>query len=406
MRILVVGAGVIGVTSAWALWRAGHEVTVVEARAGAGLETSFANGALLHPSSIQPWPAPGLPRKLLGWLNKEDAPFLVRLQALPPIAGWGLAFLGHCTAAHYRSSLRFNLTLALETLAAMAEIRAATGIAYDANPGAAIKVFENPESLDAATAEAASLADLGLVTERLDPAAAVAREPALAALEVPFAGALHMAQDEVGDCHLFTVGLAAWLAERGVAFRFATAIERLTADGGRVTGLLAHGEHLAADAVVLAAGINSPALARPLGVRLPIAPVRGLSLTTPRRAWNGAPANALIFEDGKFVLTPVGDRLRVAGTAEIAGFDPTPQPQRAAAVLAGVIRRLPGFRACAEHPDRVLWGGLRPVAATGRPIIGPTRVAGLFVNGGHGHMGWTLAAGSAARLADAIGRTT
>lgn len=401
MRIVVLGAGVVGTTTAWALWKDGHEVTVVERREGAGLETSWGNGALLHPSSVEPWAAPGLPRKLLGWLGKDDAPFLVRLGALPSVAGWGMQFLANCTQDAFEATYRWNLELALETLEAMAAIRAETGIAYERAEALTLKVYDDEETLDAAEHEVRMLEPLGLRVERLDARAAAALEPALERHEGPIAGALHFPQDEMGDCHLFTDGLARWLAARGVAFRFGTSARRVV-HSGDVASVDTDRERIDADAVVLAAGAHAPGLVRGLGVALPVAPVKGLSLTAPREAWNDAPRKALLFEKDKFALVPIGERVRIAGTAELTGFDTRPDPKRAKAVVAKVTRRFPAFGRCAQHDAAVLWAGLRPMSASGRPFIGPTRLRGLFVNAGHGHMGWTLAAGSAKRVAAAV----
>jgi len=406
MHIVVVGAGVVGTTTAWALWKDGHAVTVVERSDGAGLGTSFANGAILHPSTVQPWPAPGLPRKLLGWLGKEDAPFLIRLGVLPGMLGWSWRFLRHCNEDDYREGCRANLELALASLDVVDAIRRETGLHHDENPGAVVKIFRDPASLEKASREAEWLSAFGLAVERYDAAGARALDASLAGQEGQIAGVLRFPQDEIGDCHLFTLQLAAWLAERGVTFLYGCRVAAIRMSRGSVCGVQTDAGPIEADAVVLAAGSDAPRLSRPLGVRLPIAPVRGFSLTAPRRAWNDAPSKALLFDDEKFALVPVGDRLRVAGTAKVAGFDPTPNTARVEAVIARVVQRFPAFRRCAEHPDAKLWGGLRPVSADGRPIIGPTRVEGLFVNGGHGHMGWTLAGGSAKRLAAAIAEQT
>ena len=402
MRIVVLGGGVVGVTSAFWLMRDGHQVELVERRSLAGVETSWGNGAVIHVSSVEPWSAPGVPLQVLKWIGKEDAPFLLRMGALPDMWRWGLAFLRNCTAERHRDNARANLELALASVQAMAEIRAETAIDYDFMPSRVIKTFGDDASLATATATYRAMAPLGLQMEPLDVAACVAREPALAEGAERLVGGLHFPQDEIGDCPKFTQGLASWCAERGVGMHFATTVERIEVAGGRVTGVVTSKGRIAADAVVVALGCSSPPLVRPLGVDLPIYPVKGVSVTAPRRLWNGAVTNAILNDAGHYALTPVGDRLRAVGTAEITGYDATPDPARIEALVETVCRLFPGFRSAVNSEETVAWAGLRPVVPDGRPRIGATAVPGLFLNTGHGHAGWTMAAGSGKRLANAI----
>lgn len=406
MRVVVLGAGVIGIASAYWLARDGHEVEVVERRAAAGLETSWGNGAIIHVSSVQPWAAPGVPLKLLRWIGREDAPFLLRPASLPPMWAWGLSFLRNCAPERHRASAIFNLALAIESARALAEIRAATGIAYDFAPGSVIKTYASGADHAAALAAHRTLEPFGLVTEALDRAACVAREPALEPVAEKIAGGLFCPWDELGDCHLFCRGLAEWCIARGVRFRFDTTAQRIEVAGGRATGVVTDQGRIAAEAVVVALASASPALLRPLGVRVPVYPVKGISITAPKAPWNDAPRTAVLDDTRKFALVPIGERLRVAGSAEITGFDTTPAPARIEAVLARVDELFPQFRRCAAHPEAVRWAGLRPVTPSGRPLIGATGIPGIFLNTGHGHAGWTMAAGSGRRLADAVaGRT-
>jgi D-amino-acid dehydrogenase len=402
LRVVVLGAGVIGVTAAYSLLEDGHEVTVVERCQGAGLATSWGNGAIIHVSSVEPWSAPGVPRELLRMLGQEDAAFLLRPAALPRMWRWGLAFLASCTAARHRANALANLALALESAAALARIREVTGLAYDFAPHSVLKTYATPEAFAGALAAHRALAMHGLVVEPLDRAALVAREPALEPVADKVAGGLFFPQDELGDCHKLTVGLAAWCAARGVVFHYETTVRRIETRRGRVTGVTTDRGAIAADAVVVALATASPALVRPLGLRLPVYPVKGISVTAPRAPWNGAPRHAILDDKRHFALVPIGERLRVAGSAEIAGYDPTPAPRRVEAVLRRVDELFPQFRRCVAAPETVRWAGLRPVTPSGRPLIGPTRVPGLFLDTGHGHTGWTMAAGSGRRLADAV----
>ncbi|WP_027133746.1 D-amino acid dehydrogenase [Geminicoccus roseus] len=402
MRIVVLGGGVVGVASAYWLMRDGHQVELVERREAAGLETSWGNGAVIHVSSVEPWSAPGVPLQVLRWIGQDDAPFLLRLGALPQMWRWGLEFLRNCAETRHRDNARANLELALLSARSMAEIREATGIRYDHARDCVMKTFGNPASLAAATATHEALAPYGLVTERLDVAACVAREPALADARDRLAGGLYFPQDEIGDCPKFAQGLAAWCAEHGAQLHFGRTVERIEVSGGKVTGVVTSQGRIPADAVVVALGAFSPFLVRDLGLRLPIYPIKGVSLTAPRDLWEGAIRNAILDDAGHYALTPVGDRIRAVGTAEITGYDVTPDPGRIRALVDKVSVLFPAFQAVAQSPRTVTWAGLRPAKPDGRPAIGATALPGLYLNTGHGHTGWTMAAGSGRRLAEAI----
>jgi D-amino-acid dehydrogenase len=401
MRIAVLGAGVVGVASAYFLARAGHIVTLVDRNPGAGEATSTGNGAIIHVSSVQPWSAPGMPRKILGWIGKDDAPFLLRLSAVPKMWRWGLDYLRHCAPERHAEGARHNLALALESIDAIAEIRAETALSYDQAMHAVLKTYATTDALDASEAAHQPLTQLGLRMRRLDRAAMVAMEPALGPVAEKIAGALHFEQDEIGDCRKFSAALAAHAAQHmGLSLRLGVAVQGITTAGGQVTGLATDQGSIAADAVVLAAGPWSATLARPLGLRLPIWPVKGVSLTFPRELWPDAPRMALLDDGRKFALTPLGDRLRIVGSAEIVSdFDTTPDPVRINAIVQRSGELFPQLPALAKDPRAEPWAGLRPVTPSGRPLIGPTKIRGLWLNTGHGHTGWTQAAGSGRRLA-------
>ena len=404
MRVAVLGGGVIGVAAAYWLLADGHEVEVVERREGAGLETSWGNGAVIHVSSVQPWSAPGVPRKVLGWIGREDAPMLLRLGAVPRMWRWGAGFLRNSSPARYRANCLHNLELALESVRAMAEIRERTAVRYDHAGGCVLKTFADEPSWRAAAGAQRSLAPYGLVTEVLDRRACLAREPALAEADAAggLAGGLFFPQDEVGDCNKFAQGLAAWCAERGARFRFNTTVEEIELRDGRARGVLTSAGRIAADAVVVALGSFSPRLLRRHGVRVPVYPVKGVSVTLPRAVWPDGPRNAILDDARHFAFTPLGERYRMVGSAEVGGYDATPAPARIAALAGRVAELFPRLRGCADDPRAIRWAGLRPMVPDGRPRIGPTAVAGLFLNTGHGHTGWTMAAGSGRRLADLV----
>lgn len=399
MRILVLGAGVIGVASAYWLAQAGHEVTVLEKRAAAGMETSWGNGGILHVSSVEPWAAPGVPLKVLRWIGDENAPILLRMGALPHMWRWGAAFLRNCTATAHRRNALANLQLALESVAAMGEMREATKVGYDYATNAILKIYPTKEQLDHAAATFRALAPHGLESEVWDRQTCLSREPALAPSAHLVAGGLFFPQDEIGDCNKFSQGVAGWCQARGVVFHYGTEVHGLDIAQGKVVAVRSSAGRMPADAVVVALGSHSPLLLKPVGVDIPIYPVKGVSLTAPRLAWPDAPRMALMDDARKVAYVPIGDRLRVVGSAEITGYDTQPDPRRIAAIADKLCELLPGFRACVEHPEAQPWAGLRPVVPSGQPLIGPTRIGGLWLNTGHGHTGWTMAAGSGKRLA-------
>ncbi len=408
MRILVLGAGVIGVASAYWLHRAGHEVEVIERREGAGLETSWGNGAIIHVSSVQPWAAPGVPLKVLKWLGREDAPMLLRPSAVPKMWRWGLAFLRAARPAQYRAGSLANLQLAIESVAAMAEIRAATGVQYDYAGNSVLKVFHDNRSFDIAAAEHLALAPDGLETEVLSREECIAREPALAMAADTFAGGLGFPQDEIGDCNKFSQGLAAWLEGEGVRFHYNTTVEDVVVRGGRVAAArvnsTAGAAEIPADAAVVALASQSVPLLRRHGIAMPIYPVKGLSVTLPRAVWPDGPRMAIMDDARKFVITPLGDRYRIVGSAEVGDTTTTPSPVRVHSVTQGLAELFPNLADCESFPGAIAWAGLRPMVPDAQPRIGATKLPGLWTNTGHGHTGWTMAAGSGRRLAQLMAR--
>lgn len=395
------GAGLAGLSAADALHRRGiGPITVFERAEGPGRATSFANGALLHPSLVEPWNSPGVLGQLLRNLGREDAAALLRLRALPTLLVWGLRFVRESTPPRYRSNTRANLALARHSVALMAGQRD-RGLAYEHHPSGSLMLFRDRRALDAATAWAEGLAPDGRRVERLSPAAALAREPALAPIGDELVGALYNPDDERGDAHRYCTALADSLAGQGVEIRLGCSVAPLRARHGRVDGVEVDGERLAFDDVVLAAASWSPALATPLGLDLPIRPAKGYSLTLQLRPDDEHPVTAVVDADLHVAVVPVGsDHLRIAGTAEFAGHDLRLNDARVAN-LARLLGRVYPRQAAAATPERLSpWTALRPMTPDGRPLIGATRIPGLWLNTGHGHLGWTLAAGSADLLAD------
>jgi D-amino-acid dehydrogenase len=400
MRVLVIGSGLLGVSTAWFLAREGCEVTVLDRLGGAAQGTSFANAGMLTPSMADPWNSPGIAWRLLKWLGREDAPFLLRPRALPAMLGWGLSFLRHSSPARQRASMDANLRLAAFSLATLRELRASLNIAYDERDLGTLKVFRDRAAFDTAVARDAVLAGLGLELRALSPDEAVALEPALAPARERLAGAIHCPADGSGDARAFTLALADHARAAGVRFLFDRAVTRFEHAGGRINAAIAGGERHAAHQFVVAAGSWSAPLLAPLGLSLPVRPVKGYSITLPTGGWSGVPRLPVVDEALHAAATPLGARLRVAGTAEIAGYDETVRPARIDNLFKLLLELFPDFPQPLDRANAQPWAGLRPMSPDGVPRIGALGYDNLFVNTGHGHLGWTLAAGSGALLAD------
>jgi D-amino-acid dehydrogenase len=400
MRVLVIGSGLLGVSSAWFLARHGCDVTVVDRLAGPAQGTSFANAGMLTPSMADPWNSPGIFWHLVQWLGREDAPFLLRPRALPAMLGWGLSFVAHSTPARQRASMDANLKLAAYSLATLRELRAALPLAYDERMHGTIKVFRDRKSFDAAATRNAVLTQLGLDVRTLSAAEAVATEPALAPIREALVGAIFCPADESGDARAFTLALAEHARAAGVKFEYGREITGFEHAGGRLNAALANGARYGAEHFVVAAGSWSAPLLEQLGLDLPVRPVKGYSITVPTTNWSGAPQMPVIDDALHAAATPLGTRLRVAGTAEIAGYDLATTPGRIENLVTLLLGLFPTYPQPLDRARIEPWAGLRPMSPDGVPRIGLLGFDNLFVNTGHGHLGWTLAMGSGALLAD------
>lgn len=404
MKIVVLGGGVIGVSTAWALLRQGADVTLVERQSDVALETSFANAGQVSPGYSTPWAAPGIPLKALKWLFQTHAPLAFRPDGSLFQWRWMAAMLANCSADRYAVNKERMMRLSEYSRDCLRAWRAETGLAYDARSQGTLQLFRTQAQLDAAARDVAVLQECGVPFELLDAAGVNQAEPALAKAQVSISGGLRLPNDETGDCHLFTRQLAERASALGLKLRLSCSAQSLLREGDRVTGLQlaspsgAPGEHVLADAVVLAAGSYSRDLLRPLGLDIPVYPVKGYSLTMPLSDASLAPQSTVLDETYKIALTRLGDRLRVGGMAELAGFDLRLNPRRRA-TLEKVTRELfPG----GDLAQAQFWTGLRPMTPDGTPLVGATPLAGLYLNTGHGTLGWTMACGSAQLLADVI----
>ena len=403
MKIVVLGAGVIGVTSAWYLARAGHQVTVVDRQPAAAMETSFANAGEISPGYSTPWAAPGIPQKALRWMFQRHAPLVLHASADPRRASWMAKMLRNCTADAYAVNKSRMMRIANYSRDCLGALRAETGIHYDERTRGTLQVFRDAYQVKAVQKDIEVLRADGVPFEVLDAEGCVAAEPGLAFSRHLLAGGLRLPNDETGDCHVFTQRLAALAEAEGVTFHYGTAIEGLEGSSSRITAVRTSAGRLVADGFVVALGSYSPALVAPFGIRLPVHPVKGYSLTLPIVDESRAPVSTVMDETYKVAITRLGDRIRVGGLAELAGFDLSLSPRRRA-TLAKSVGEL--FGGAGDLDRATFWTGLRPMTPDGTPIIGPTSVGNLWVNTGHGTLGWTMAAGSARVLSDLIsGRT-
>ncbi len=400
MKTLVLGAGVVGISSAYYLARAGHQVTVIDRRPRAGEETSFANGGQLSAAQSIPWANPHTFGLLLKWLGRDDAPLVFNpWRADATLWRWGLKFLANCTPARSRVNGERNLRLALYTRRMIAEIVAETGIAFDHNPRGILQVFRSPRDFERAKKQAEWYSERGCKVEAKSAEECLAVEPALEQARGKIHGGLLSPDDACGDAHLFTTGLAEVCAAMGVRFHYDTTILRLSVMHDKITGVMTSRGMFTADAYVLAAGSYSTTLLAPLGVKLPVYPTKGYSISMPVGGSNQAPTMSITDESEKLVYSRLGARLRIAGTAEFVGYDATVTPARAQSVLQTALKLFPN---AGDVSQAKLWAGLRPLTPDGVPVIGPSPYKKLFLNTGHGTLGWTLGAGSGRVVADLI----
>ena len=405
MRVIVLGAGLLGTTSAYFLSQLGHEVTVVDRQAPPGAETSFANGGQISVSHAEPWANPSAPLKVLQWLGKEDAPLLFRIRADMRQWLWGLQFLRECTPARTRHNIEQIVRLGTYSRDTLQQLRADTGIDYAQRSQGILHFYTSQKEFDGAQGPAEQMRALGCERHVISADAAVALEPALAHIRPQLTGATYTAEDESGDANRFTRELARLCEAAGVQFRMGHTVTALREAGGRidhveVTDAEGRFQRLRADAYVLAMGAFSPLLAAPLGLRLPIYPAKGYSVTMPVK--DAAMAHQVSLTDDEFKLVfsrltgPDGDRLRIAGTAELNGYNRDLNTVRCEAIVRRVEQLFPG---AGDTTQAQFWTGLRPATPSNVPLIGATKMPNLFLNTGHGTLGWTHACGSGKSIA-------
>ena len=413
MRISILGAGIAGLTTAWYLARDGHQVEVIERNRGVALETSFANGAQLSYSYVAPLAGPGVLPKVPPWLLRRDSPLRFYPALDPHQWRWLLDFVRACNRSTSDLTTRRLLSLSFYSRALMhqlvAEHGGSSGIDFGYAKNGKLVVFSDQAGFDGARRLLDYQRSLGCEQDALDRAQCIALEPALgdaaSALSKRLVGGIHTPSEEVGDCYRFCLGLETHLRDMGVQFRFGTAISALLHDGGRVRGVRTEQGDVVSDACVLTLGAQSPFLLRPLGLRLPVYPLKGYSLTLPASAQ--APRISITDFKRKVVYAPLDNegvaQLRVAGMADIAGYSHAVDPQRLGQLVKEARLAFPAATDYAQSVEMMQpWAGLRPATPKGTPLLGATRYANLWLNCGHGALGWTLALGSARIVADLI----
>lgn len=397
--VLVLGSGVIGTSIAYYAAKAGHQVTVIDRQGAPALETSFANAGEVSPGYSSPWAGPGVPKKAIQWMLMKHSPLVIWPLLDPSMWRWGWRMLMNCTEKAYALNKSRMVPIAEYSRDCLKALRAETGIAYDDRAMGTLQLFRTQQQLDGTAKDIEILKQYGVPYEILDKPGFVAVEPALHLTQDKFVGALRLPGDETGDCQLFTTRLAGMAEALGVRFLFNNTIRRLVHDGQRITGVETSAGRLQADHYVAALGSFTPKMVKPLGLDLPVYPIKGYSITVPITNPRGAPESTIMDETHKVAVTRLGSRIRVGGTAEIAGFSlALREPRRE--TLTHVVTDL--FPTGGDVSKASFWCGLRPMTPDGTPLVGPTKVPNLLLATGHGTLGWTMAAGTGRVIADLV----
>ena len=401
MKVIVLGAGLLGVTSAYFLRQQGHEVTVVDRQASPAAETSFANGGQISVSHAEPWANPSAPLKVLKWLGQEDAPLLFRIRSDMRQWLWGLQFLRECTPARTRHNIEQIVRLGTYSRDTLQQLRRDIGIAYDERTQGILHFYTSEKEFDGAEGPAAQMRALGCDRRVISADEAVKIEPALRHIRPQLAGATYTAEDESGDANRFARELVRRCEADGVQFLMSHTVTALREAGGAIehveaTDAEGRFQRLRGDAYVLAMGSLSPLVAQPLGISLPVYPAKGYSVTMPVKDASMAHQVSLTDDEYKLVFSRLGDRLRIAGTAELNGYDRDLNRVRCEAIVKRVEQLFPG---AGDASQAQFWTGLRPATPSNVPIIGRSKLANLFLNTGHGTLGWTHSCGSGKSIA-------
>ncbi|WP_436322675.1 D-amino acid dehydrogenase [Vibrio cidicii] len=399
MKAVVLGSGVVGLMSAWYLQKAGYQVTVVDRQSRSGEETSFANAGQISYGYSSPWAAPGIPQKAIRWLLEEHAPLKIKPSLDPQLFKWATQMLSNCQLSRYQINKARMLGIANHSRECLSALRKEHHIEYQGRQQGTLQVFRNQKQLKAIEKDIALLEQSGTRFQRMSVEQCIKQEPGLAAVSDKLTGGLYLPDDETGDCYLFCQQMTELAKAHGVAFSFNTQIQALKTEGNQVIAVATDQGDLQADVYVVAMGSYSTSLLATVGIDIPVYPVKGYSLTVPISDAQQAPVSTVMDETYKVALTRFDDRIRVAGTAELAGFDPA-IPEKRKATIAMVVKDL--FPHCGDFTKAEFWTGFRPMTPDGTPLIGRTPIGNLYTNTGHGTLGWTMACGSGHLLAQVI----
>ena len=403
MKVIVLGAGVIGVSTAWFLQQAGHEVVVIDRAEGVALETSFANAGQLSYGYTTPWAAPGIPQKALKWMTKPHSPLILRPDGSLYQLQWLLKMLQNCTVENYTRNKERMVRISEYSREMFARMEREINLPFEGRHKGTLQIFRQQKEVDAAKKDMAVLAEYGVPFSELSPQECLQYEPALAGVVDKLAGALHLPKDSTGDCQLFTTRLAELCTQAGVKFLFNRSIERLETAGKKVSAVYAGGERLEADHFVCALGSFSHPLLKQLGLNVPVYPVKGYSLTVPIVNSDASPVSTVLDETYKVAITRFDNRIRLGGMAELSGYQIQLNPARRE-TLEIVLNDL--FPQGGDVSRATFWSGLRPMTPDSTPIIGYSGFDNLTLNTGHGTLGWTMSLGSGKLAADMVSGVT
>lgn len=399
MNVIVLGSGVIGLTSAWYLAKAGYQVTVIDRQSTSAEETSFANAGQISYGYSSPWAAPDIPLKAIKWLIQKHSPLVVKPNVSPEFYSWTMKFLKNCNLQSYQINKNRMLRIANYSRECLIDLKESLSLEYEGQQKGTLQVFRNQAQVEAVEKDIALLQESGTQFKLLNIDECINKEPGLALVKNKIVAGLHLPNDETGDCFLFCQQLTKLAINAGVNFNFNVQINHLLSDNDKIIGVNTSIGTLKADAYVVALGSYSVNILKPHGINLPVYPVKGYSLTIPITNEEYAPTSTVMDETYKVAITRFNKRIRVAGTAELAGINLELSKKRKA-TIAMVVQDL--FPQGGDLSKAEYWTGLRPMTPDGTPVIGKTKISNLFINSGHGTLGWTMACGSGKLLADAV----
>ena len=402
MKIIIIGAGVIGSTTAYYLAKSGHDIEVIDRQEGPALETSFANAGMLTPSMADPWNAPGIFKTLVSTIGNPHSPFLLRFKALPSLLGWGVSFLNNSREKLYIENIHRSADLSWYSVKLLDELRKKLNIKYDQITTGSIKVFRDMESLEKLARLSEHLIPHGMTYEVLKGNDLLKAEPSLEPVIDKLAGGVHFPDDQAGNAYKFTCEIEKEAMKLGAKFNYGVRVEKIIKKHNDISAVRTSAGDMTADKYILCAGSYSTPLAKSIGINIPVRPAKGYSITVPLNGWNGGPRMPIIDDGFHAAISPLGDVLRIAGTAEFAGLDQSLTSDRLANMYDLLSEIYPDFAPYFDKDKVTEWAGLRPISVDGSPYLGKTDVANLLVNTGHGPLGWTMAAGSAKMLTDII----